>query len=347
MQLKKPKKPCKIQSLMTTRRTILSWSRAKKFKRMTNWLRASSSPPLWFKAQGPRATTVPCSKVCRPGRPEIVPCSIVQAGKVNRCFKGSNFTRFQSRVPRIYQMSISTMRATLLKLKVEDRIESENRSKGSQNCLKLSTKFQKARFLLTTSKKVNKLSNWARRPQSKSNNWPKLHRSLTSGDRRLKQIWNPTRNLQKCTQWSGHPIQASGRPTRTSNSIHLASGSSKMRVRAPQTLSRKPTVSHQRSERKPQSGEIQRSQWTRSRAADSTKMNRLGSIKGVPLRNRQENQYHQNSPTRPLYLRRNLPSRGNPQERWMRIFITRTMIQLIHSRNQNCPRSAPRSKMLW
>ena len=347
MQLKKRKKPCKTQSLTTTRRTILSWSRAKKFKRMTNWRRASSSPPLWSKAQGPPATIVPCSKVCRPGRPETVPCSIVQAGKVIHCFKGSNFTRFQSRVPRIYQMSISTMR-TLLTSKAEDPLASENRSKGSQNCLKPFMKSQKAKFLPTTSKKENKLWTGARQPQSKSNNWPKLHRSPISGDRRLKQIWNPARNLQKCTQWSSHPTPASGRSTKTSSSIHLVSGSSKMRVRAPQIFTRRPTASH-RWEIKPQSGATQRLQRARSRP-DSTKMNRSGSIKTkvVPLRNSQENQFLQNSPTSPLYLQRNLLSRGNPQEqRSMRIFITRMTIRLIHLLNPNCPpRSAPRSKKL-
>ena len=176
MQLKKRKRPCKIQSLMTTRRTILSWSRAKKFKRMTNWPRVSSSHPLLSKAQGLPATIVPCSKVCRPGRPETVLCSIVQTGKVIRCFKGSNFTRFQFRVPQLYQMSISTMR-TLLTMKAEDRLVSANRSKGNQNCLKPYMKSRRARFLLVTSKKVNKLSTGARRPQSNSNNWPKLHRS--------------------------------------------------------------------------------------------------------------------------------------------------------------------------
>lgn len=121
-----------------------------------------------------------------------------------------------------------------------------------------------------------------------------------------------------------------------------------MRVRAPQIFASSPTAS-QRSDRKPQLGATQRSQRTRSRVG-STRMNRSRSIKTkvVPLRNSQKTQFLQNNLTSPLYLQRNLLSRGNRQEqRSMRIFITRMTIRLIHLRNQNCPpRSAMRSKKL-
>ena len=216
MQWKKLKKLCKIRLLMTIHRTILSWNKAKKFKRMTNWLLVSNSLPLWSKVQDQvpdLEIIVPYSKACHLG---TVLCLVIQRQGMNRFSRDSNFTKFLSQVPLNYQMSISTMLTQQIqKVAKKDLHANENRSSVNQNCRKLSMKYQRVKFLQITGQKNNKISTGTRTHRNKIKSWDRLHQLQISGNYLPNGIINSrlAKNLQKCIHWSSHPRQASDQPT--------------------------------------------------------------------------------------------------------------------------------------